>query len=127
MKNLERALLPKIPREARIQLMSQVRNFIQSHTQPRKIIGFGSVVTERFDACSDIDILAVYGTLIEADQARRILYKSQRPELGQSLEIICVDESRFNRRSNQGGKCAVAHFIKMFLDELFSCQSTRIS
>ncbi len=108
MMNLARRYLESISKQEKDQLMLAVKDFILLKTQPQKIIFFGSILTSSFDSCSDIDTLIIYDTLETADQARRSLYQSKRPELGHSLEFICVDQESFLRKSKIGGICFVA-------------------
>lgn len=89
-------------------LMSRSAEFVNSHTKPIKIIFFGSIVTDKFDADSDIDLLAIYQTQNEADAARRVLYSTLQPTLDHPLEMICIDEATFEKKSAVGGIYFVA-------------------
>jgi hypothetical protein len=108
MKNLKRIDLPKIPLEMRETMKTAVVSFIRSLTKPQRIIFFGSINSEHFDACSDIDVVTIYETPQAADQARRVLYTAHRPELGHSIEFLCVDAAAFAKKSEIGGVYAIA-------------------
>lgn len=109
MKNLNRIYSKKISEEEKSKLMNEVFNFISSNTHFSKVIFFGSIVTAKFDEYSDIDVLCIYKTPYEADQARRILYNSKRPDsITYPLEIICVDETTYTEKSKKGGVYFVA-------------------
>lgn len=82
--------------------------FIKTHTTPIKLVFFGSIVREDFDAWSDIDIIAIYSSAESAYKARRILYSKPLPMVGHPLEIICVDEDTFTRKAAVGGIYFVA-------------------
>lgn len=88
--------------------MESTADFIKLHTSPLRIIFFGSITTDHFDDWSDIDVIAIYSSLVEADQARRILYTSRRPDLGHSIEILCVDDSTYRSKSEIGGVYFIA-------------------
>ncbi len=106
--NLARLSLEKIPHEIRSKHMTTVASFIKEHTQPDKLIFFGSVTTDLFDACSDIDVVAVYPDLESATLARRKLYGSPRPEIGHNLDILCVDRTTYDKKSQIGGVFFIA-------------------
>lgn len=108
MRNLGRLKLPKISIEEKQKLISTTVNFIKNETTPIKTIVFGSILKESFDAQSDIDVVAIYKTLQEADLARRKLYNIPRPGIIHPIEILCVDEQTFNKKSQIGGIYAVA-------------------
>ncbi len=69
MKNLLRRNLIKKSLQERQQLMSHAATFIRSSTSPEKIIFFGSITRDDFDDFSDIDVIAIYPSLVLADQA----------------------------------------------------------
>lgn len=104
-KNIARYLStsPKPNTEQKRLLQNEVIKFIQRLTEPRQIYFFGSILEDRFDSFSDIDVIAVYDSDEMADQARRLLYRSPRPDLGHSLEIFCVSEKVFAEKSEIGG------------------------
>jgi predicted nucleotidyltransferase len=108
MKNMERLNLAKFSPEAKEPLFKEVLSFIETKTPVREIIFFGSIVTEGFDAWSDIDSVAIYDTHEAADLARRTLYSLKRPDLGHSLEILCVDRKTFEEKAQIGGVYALA-------------------
>lgn len=51
---------------------------------------------------------ALYSSRRQVYEARRVLYTSHRPDLGHSLEILCVDIQTFAAKSQIGGVYAVA-------------------
>lgn len=108
MRTLARSFLDPIPQETKDRLKSLSIDFIKTHTKPIRLIFFGSIVNKNFDACSDIDIVAIYDSIQSADQARRVLYTKPLPNLGHSLEILCVDEETFTHKAAIGGVYAVA-------------------
>lgn len=85
--------------------MVNVAQFIRTHSFPIKIIFVGSIVEENsFDSMSDVDVVVLFSTPEEADQGRRLLYRAPRPkEIDYALEMICVDQMTFNRKSEIGG------------------------
>ena len=109
MRNLTRFFLDPLPQDTKNQLRLLSADFIKTHTKPPSLIFFGSILRATFDACSDIDIIAIYDSIESADQARRVLYTKPLPNLGHSLEILCVDEETFAHKSAIGGVYAVAH------------------
>ncbi|HPI39825.1 MAG TPA: nucleotidyltransferase domain-containing protein [Pseudobdellovibrionaceae bacterium] len=109
MKNIGRLFSKKIPESERKLLMTTASNFIRSCTSPIKIIFFGSILTENFDASSDIDMIILFNSPKEADLGRRKLYSSTQPNLKHSLEMICVDEKTFKEKSQIGGLYAIAN------------------
>ncbi|MFZ4405093.1 MAG: nucleotidyltransferase domain-containing protein [Pseudobdellovibrionaceae bacterium] len=108
MKNLIRQSLVKAPLAIREQLMHTVAGFIFSLTKPQNIIFFGSVITENFDDWSDIDVVAIYDSLVDADQARRKIYGAKQPQIKHPLEILCVDADTFSSKSKIGGVYFIA-------------------
>lgn len=109
MLNLNRLGLPKISKNKREELMRSAAQFITANSTPLEIIFFGSIISEGFDEASDIDLLLIYKTLEEADQARRKLYGCMQPKnLEHNLEMICVDQETFSRKSKVGGICFIA-------------------
>jgi predicted nucleotidyltransferase len=103
-KNLARLIAEKLPPAAREKLMAAVIEFIVGNAKPQKLIFFGSIVTDHFDIYSDIDVVAVYDSVESADLARRVLYSGiRRPDLGYSIEILCVDAKTFEEKSRVGG------------------------
>jgi hypothetical protein len=107
--NLRRTLLEKFPLKIRENLMQITLHFITENTKPLQVIFFGSIITENFDECSDIDVVAIYHDPVAADHARRVLYGTKKSsEIKHPLEILCVDQKTFDTKSQIGGVFAVA-------------------
>jgi hypothetical protein len=88
--------------------MKLVYEFVHSNNPPLKVIFFGSILTQEFDNCSDIDLICLYPSVSEADLARRRLYSIPQPTIGHPLEILCVDEETFKIKSERGGVYMIA-------------------
>lgn len=108
MKNISRLFLDKYSKEACYDLMIQVTRLIREHTKPEKIIFFGSITTDHFDAMSDIDVVIVFADLEEASRARKILYSVDRAPISQAIDFVCVDRSTYESKSQIGGVCFIA-------------------
>lgn len=108
MRNLARLYSNKIPQDQKQKLMDIAVRFIRQHTRPERIIFFGSVTRDDFDADSDIDVVVIYPNLNSATEARKTLYGSKQPELAHSLDLICVDKVTFEEKSNSGGVYLIA-------------------
>lgn len=101
---LTRLQMPKKTEEERAFLIERVMQFIQLEVSPIKIIFIGSILGGNFDDISDIDMVIIFKDKIEADLARRKLYRAMRPrEITHPLEMICVDENTYNEKSQVGG------------------------
>ena len=109
MLNISRYYKNKIPESEKSEIKKTVTDFIFAHSKPSRMFFFGSILTSVFDSHSDIDVLLVFKTDVQADQARRELHQCQRnSQIQHSLEIICVDKSTFDRKSSLGGVCSIA-------------------
>jgi predicted nucleotidyltransferase len=108
MRNIERLSLQKFSPAAKEPLFEKTLAFIEEKTPALEVIFFGSIVTDQFDAWSDIDVVAIYPSREAADQARRTIYGSRRPEFGHSIEVLCVDQATFDEKSKTGGVYFIA-------------------
>lgn len=88
-------------------LIQRLREVISNSVSPEKVILFGSILTEEFDEHSDIDVLVVFASKVEAKEGLRVLYRA-RSELPCSVDFICVDRDHYERFSKMGGVCYVA-------------------
>lgn len=108
MKNISRLFLDKCSKEERSDLISKVVRLICEHTKPEKIIFFGSITTDQFDAMSDIDVVVVFADLEEASRARKTLYSVDRAPIRQPIDFVCVDHSTYESKSQIGGVLYIA-------------------
>jgi len=100
--NLKRLHESKWSAEQVDQLIAKVTNSILSRTNPVAIFVFGSAVTGEFDEYSDLDLVAVFKTRVEAKAAQSLLC---RPPLltDRGVDLLCVDQDTFDRKSEIGG------------------------
>ena len=108
MKNIARLNLPKVPQSERLSLMDKVATFIRVHTQPLQVLFFGSITADKFDAMSDVDVVAIFRTQEEATQARKSLYGADLSAVGRPIDFLCVDQETFDSKSQIGGVYFIA-------------------
>lgn len=102
MREFMRLGLPKTPADELTSMVDILRQTILEVSSPEKIILFGSAVTGKFDAMSDIDLVVIYPTPELAIDARKVLYRS-KPLKSQAVDYLCVDRDTFEKKSTIGG------------------------
>jgi len=108
---IRRIELPKILEEQRRAAMKSVAEHLQQELKPIAIYFFGSVTREDFDAMSDIDVLCIFETPMDALAARRTFYSARpRPPVEHIVEALFFDKQTFDLKSEEGGICFVAKY-----------------
>ncbi len=83
-------------------LVKQALNVISDIARPEELYLFGSAVSGSFDEESDLDFVLVYPDAVEAESSRRKLTR-QRAHFPCSIDLVCMSQSEFARKSESGG------------------------
>ena len=106
MRNLLRSQIMPMEQERVYELVSRHVAHVLGLCRPEEIIVFGSAISGKFDAFSDVDLVLIFGDLGTAKAASHALYAT--PGKPSSADYLCVDRQEFEQKSDSGGVFFVA-------------------
>ena len=105
--NLRRLQLRKYSRSEVDEIISKATTTIVGLVRPKRVIVFGSALSDQFDDHSDLDFVVILDAPEDVKRPRQALYRNGLLET-RSCDFLCVDEAAFTRKSEFGGVYYVA-------------------
>ena len=104
MKNIKRLFQEKISDEEKVKIRRSLKKYIFKFTTPIQIYLYGSILSEKFDPYSDVDVLIIYKDEMEATQSIKKLQENRSHlKLDFPIEFVCVSKDEFKKKSQIGG------------------------